>query len=106
MSLYVKSSSREMVSPGLLMSLYMKSSSREMVSPGLLMSLYMKSPIKFLGLIISVPKDTVSAKAELKSQLQSMLTAVDEAPPTHQETESRTLQFGNLFQVELASQYQ
>ena len=38
---------------------------------------------------MQVPKDIVSV--ELKSLLQSMHTAVDEAPPTHQETETQTL---------------
>ena len=61
---------------------------------------------KFLGLAMQAPKDHVSTKSELKSLLQTMLTAVNEAPLTHQETETQTLQDRNLSQVELASQHQ
>ena len=70
------------------------------------LQLIANNTIKSLGLIIQVLKDQVSANAELKSLLQSMLTAVDEALPTHQETETQTLQLRNLSQVELASQHQ
>ena len=43
----------------------------------------------------------ISTKSEQKSLLQSKLTAVDEVPPTHQETETKTLQLRNLSLVEL-----
>ena len=57
-------------------------------------SLFQITPSKFLGLAMQVPKDIVSAQSKLKSLLQSMPTAVDEAPPTHQETEAQTHSLG------------
>ena len=48
-------------------------------------SLQTPQPNAYVCLTIQVPKDIVSAKSELKSLLQSMLAAVDEAPLTRRQ---------------------